>query len=312
MTTTATPAKTAKQEPMPLLPGIPAMGEPVDVPLTDLPPDTALHSDPPTAPFLDNVKNLGILQPIQLVRSSRGPFKYTVAAGRRRIKAARATGMESIPALVFPEGWVRPSLLAIAENEQRSANDLSDLMAIEEMRAEGFTDDQIRDAIGMSKQRFDSIIVLQRLLPELRQGMEAGKFIIGLGRAIATLPNEEQTKLLPSLRAGSLDYKGYKKVYDDYQAAKKATATGAVPGAAALPGMPAVPEPAPAAVAIAPSAPAPAAPPPPRWANTTLVWQERVKVLVTDEVRSLIPVGETDVLKLISELERMLELALQN
>ena len=233
--TTTTTAPTTRQEPMPLLPGIPAMGEPIDVQLTDLPPNAMLHSDPPTALFLDNVKNLGILQPIQLVRTSKGPYKYVVAAGRRRIKAARATGMESIPALAFPEGWVRPALLAIAENEQRSANDLSDLMAIEEMRTEHFSDEQIRDAIGMSKQRFDSIIVLQRLLPVLREGMEAGAFIIGLGRAIATLPVEEQEKLLPAFRAGSLDFKTYKKVYDDYQAVKKATAAaaGAVPGAAA-------------------------------------------------------------------------------
>ncbi|MEI8165795.1 MAG: ParB/RepB/Spo0J family partition protein, partial [Chloroflexales bacterium] len=151
---TAPPASsTAQQNVMPLLPGIPAMGEPVDVPLSQLPPDRELHSDPPSVQFLDSVKNLGILQPIQLIR--KGASGYTVAAGRRRIKAARATGMESVPALVFPEGWVRASVLAMAENEQRSANDLSDLQAIEAQRAEGFTDEQIRDAIGMSKQRFD-------------------------------------------------------------------------------------------------------------------------------------------------------------
>ncbi len=300
MATTPTPT----QEPMPLLPGIPALGEPTDVPLTDLPPDTKLHSDPPSAAFLDTIKNLGVLQPISLIRCARGPYPYTVAAGRRRIKAARATGMETIPAIIFPEGWVRPSLLAIAENEQRSTNDLSDLLAIESMRAEGFTDTQIRDAVGMSKQRFDSIIVLQRLMPDLRTGMEDGRFIIGLGRAIATLPPEEQAKLLAPLRAGSLDYKTYRKVYDAHQAAKKAAASGATPGAQSLPGVPA-PTPA-SATAVPATPPAPA----PRWANTGLVWQERVKVLVTDEVKALIPPGETDLLKLLSEVERMLELAL--
>jgi len=290
---TPTPAPSAAQQPMPLLPGIPAMGEPTDVLLTDLPPDTSLHSDPPTALFLDNVKNLGVIQPIQLLRCARGPFPYTVAAGRRRIKAARATGMESIPAIIYPEGWVRSSLLSIAENEQRSTNDLSDLMAIESMRAEGFTDVQIRDAVGMSKHRFDSIIVLQRLIPELRQAMEAGAFVIGLGRSMATLPVEEQTKLIPALQT-KLDFKTYKRVYDAYQLAKKAASAGAVPGASALPGVP------------TPAAAAPA----PRWANPTLPWQERAKVLLTDEVRAMIPAAEIDVLKLVAELERLLEFAL--
>jgi len=297
---TATAPTTAKQETMPLLPGIPAMGEPVDMLLTDLPPDSALHSDPPSVQFLDSVKNLGVLQAIQVVRTSRGPYTVTVAAGRRRIKAARATGMDTIPALVFPEGWVRPSVLAMAENEQRSSNDLSDLMAIESMRGEGFTDDQIRDAIGMSKQRLDSIVVLQKLLPDLRAGMEEGKFIIGLGRAIATLPVPEQEKLLPPLRAGSLDYKAYKKVYDDHLAAKKAAATGAVPGATTLPGVPAA------------TPAAPVAPPPARWADTALPWQQRVKHLVVDELRTIIPGAEQDVLKLVAQLEQLLDLALAN
>lgn len=296
---TATP--TAKQETMPLLPGIPAMGEPIDIPLKDLPPDSALHSDPPSATFLDSVKNLGILQAIQVIRSTKGPYPYVLAAGRRRVKAARATGMDTIPGIVFPEGWVRPSVLAMAENEQRSSNDLSDLMAIESMRAEGFTDDQIRDSIGMSKPRFDSIVIMQKLLPVLRTGMEEGKFIIGLGRAIAALPPAEQEKLLPAFRAGSLDYKAYRKVWDEYQAAKKAAATGAVPGAATLPG-----------VAAPPAAAPTAAVPPPKWANTTLSWQERVKTLVSDEARAMVPDTELDVLKLLAELERLLELALTN
>jgi hypothetical protein len=191
----------------------------------------------------------------------------------------------------------------MAENEQRSANDLSDLMAIEEQRAEGFTDEQIRDAIGMSKQRFDSIVILQKLLPELRKGMEESKFIIGLGRAIAPLPTTEQEKLLPAFRAGSLDYKTYKKVWDDYQAAKKAASTGAVPGAQTLPGVPApTPAAAPAAAAL---------PPQPKWADTALPWQERAKTLLTDELRAIIPAGEADTLKLLAKLERLLELALQ-
>ncbi|RRR76465.1 MAG: ParB/RepB/Spo0J family partition protein [Candidatus Viridilinea halotolerans] len=292
---------------MPLLPGIPAMGESLDVALSDLPPDTQLHSDPPSALFLDSVKNLGILQPIQLIRTSRGASPYIVAAGRRRIKAARATGMESIPAIVFPEGWVRPAVLAIAENEQRSTNDLSDLLAIESMRQEGFTDEQIRDSIGMGKPRFESIVVMQKLLPELRAALEQGKISIGLSRAIAPLPSAEQQKLLPALRAGSLDYKTYRKVYDEYQAAKKAAGGGtALPGVATT---------APAATAATPPAasnPAPApAPAPATWANTALPWQERAKLLLHEELRAIVPDTEADTLKLIAQLERLLDRALE-
>lgn len=298
-------SSTTPQTVMPLLPGIPAMGEALDVLLTDLPPDPQLHSDPPSAVFLDSVKNLGILQPIQLIRTSRGAHPYVVAAGRRRIKAARATGMESIPAIVFPEGWVRPAVLAIAENEQRSTNDLSDLLAIESMRQEGFTDEQIRDSIGMGKPRFDSIMALQKLLPALRTAMEQGKISLGLSKAIALLPNAEQEKLLPALRAGSLDYKTYRKVYDEYQAAKKAASSGT-----ALPGVPATtsaPPPPPPPPTSSPAAASPQA----TWANPALPWQERAKLLLHEELRTIVPDSEADTLKLIAQLERLLDRALE-
>jgi|GEM_PF-5591341 RecA/RadA recombinase len=31
-----------------------------------------------------------------------------------------------------------------------------------------------------------------------------------------------------------------------------------------------------------------------QWANPTVSWQERAKVLLTDEVRAMIPAAETD------------------
>jgi ParB family chromosome partitioning protein len=60
----------------------------------------------------------GVLQPILVRTSTRGGFE--LIAGERRLRAAKAAGLTSIPALVKEVGEDDSLVLAIVENIQRS------------------------------------------------------------------------------------------------------------------------------------------------------------------------------------------------
>lgn len=131
-----------------LLPAEPA--EPVEavLMLTALPADDAMPGDPPDEAFVGLVRQLGILQPIGVIQRQSG--MYDVAFGRRRIKAARACGMESIPARVWPATWTAIEVLTLVENSARKPNAASDYRSIMELVNRGYTDKQIALAMGVT------------------------------------------------------------------------------------------------------------------------------------------------------------------
>lgn len=77
--------------------------------LTELPED--LMGPEPEPEFIESVRKFGILQPIGLVEGD----PYQVAFGRRRLRAARALELISIPALIYPQGWTPASVLTLIE-----------------------------------------------------------------------------------------------------------------------------------------------------------------------------------------------------
>jgi len=100
-----------------------------------------------------SIKSTGVLQPV-LVRQM-GSDGYQLVAGERRLRAARAAGLERIPALVREVSEREMLELALVENVQRE-----DLNPIDEANAYralvekvGLTHDQISERVGSSAPR---------------------------------------------------------------------------------------------------------------------------------------------------------------
>ncbi len=74
----------------------------IGIPLDTLPSNEELSSQDPDAGLVASVRDLGILEPILVTQQWDGSFK--VAAGVRRIKAARAVGHRIIVARVLEDG----------------------------------------------------------------------------------------------------------------------------------------------------------------------------------------------------------------
>jgi ParB/RepB/Spo0J family partition protein len=158
--------------------------------LTELPED--LMGSEPDPEFVESVRKFGILQPIGLVEDGK---TYQVAFGRRRIRAARAIGLISIPAQIYPQGWTPASVLTLIENKHRKDNLPAQLDAISTLRLSA-TSEEICIAVGMTQPELaQAIKMLDALVPELRDAMRDGRIKATTAKQAAKLPIEQQQEL---------------------------------------------------------------------------------------------------------------------
>jgi ParB/RepB/Spo0J family partition protein len=163
-----------------------------DVPLTELPGDEQLPGEAPDRAFVESVERFGVLQPVVLLKAAKG---YEVAAGRRRVKAARAAGLMKIPARVYPPEWALSAVLAIVENEQRTSNVYVDLLSIEALMEAGAGEDDVVRATGMSKHTIRSRLRLARLIDPLRTALGDHQISVSTAEAAARRTVPEQHRL---------------------------------------------------------------------------------------------------------------------
>lgn len=172
----------------------PGQVEDIKIRLDELP--TWLPGPNPTPEFSKTVLDNGVISPISL-RKVNGAWE--VLDGKRRVKAARAIGLEVIPARVFTNGFYS-EVLSLVLNAQRSANPAFEYEAIQALLEKGATEQLIVSATGMDVGTIRKRLKLASLLPDLFLALQAGRINYPLADRIATLPVSEQTELLEIYR----------------------------------------------------------------------------------------------------------------
>jgi ParB family chromosome partitioning protein len=132
----------------------------------------------------ESIRVRGVLQPI-IVRPLPGG-RYELAAGERRLRAARTAELGTIPAVVRDaDDWERLEI-ALAENMARV-----DLNPVEEARAcamladdLGLTKGEVGRRVGRSRASISNLIRLLELPEEVLELIESGELSEGHGRAI--------------------------------------------------------------------------------------------------------------------------------
>jgi len=179
-----------------LIPTEQAEPEHRDLQLDFLPPDEELLSDPPSPELIRSIREFGVLQPIIVLDK---PGAWVVAAGRRRIKAARAAGLQFIPALIYPQDWALHEVLTLVENGLRSNNRQVDVEALEGLVLRGASLADIRRATGMPVGTIKSRLKLLKLIPALRKALREGKLRESAATRAARLSPEQQQRLADDL-----------------------------------------------------------------------------------------------------------------
>jgi ParB family chromosome partitioning protein len=138
----------------------------------------------------ESIRRHGLLQPL-LVSAEPGGDGYVLIAGQRRLEAARAAGLRSVPVIVRQAGEQQRLELALIENLQRS--DLQPLEAAEGYRqlAEDFdlSHDEIASRVGKSRSAVSNTLRLLKLAAAAKAALGQGRISEGHARALLALPD---------------------------------------------------------------------------------------------------------------------------
>ena len=140
----------------------------------------------------NSIRAQGLMQPI-VVRPIGGE-RYEIIAGERRWRAAQMAGLGEIAVIVRDVPDEAAIAMALIENIQREdLNAIEEAVALQRLQQEfGLTHEQIAEAVGKSRTTVTNIMRLLGLAPEVRDHLEARRLEMGHGRALLTLPPEQQ------------------------------------------------------------------------------------------------------------------------
>lgn len=159
--------------------------------------EIALNFPLPPVPdgFVESIRMHGVLEPILLrfVPESETPNSiysnlYQIVAGRRRYAAAFKLEMASIPAIVFEVGASVASIQTLVENAQRERNPVSEYKAVRSLVSEGYTLEQISEAVGKTKGEIEQLLKLAILPESVMTGVEQGNISLGTAKKLTGMP----------------------------------------------------------------------------------------------------------------------------
>lgn len=175
-----------------LLPSSPLTTETASVEVGNV--SASAYGAAPSPELVASVAAVGILVPILVQATASGPFR--LLAGRRRLQAAKAAGMDRIPAVIVPADAENTEALTLKENMTRRPNPVTEYLAIKSLLDRGFTSGEITTGLGIKKAILDQRLRLSALIPDLFSLLETGKIGASVGEAAAKLPESAQQALL--------------------------------------------------------------------------------------------------------------------
>ena len=138
-----------------------------------------------------SIAAFGVLVPVIVRERGEG---YELIAGERRVRAAQAAGLETVPAIVRASGDRESLEVAIIENLQRENLDaLEEAMGFQHlMEMYSFTQEQVAERVGKSRPAIANAVRLLSLPDTIKQYVRDGKLSAGHARALLALPVERR------------------------------------------------------------------------------------------------------------------------
>jgi ParB family chromosome partitioning protein len=149
----------------------------------------------PLQELTTSIEAVGVLQPI-VVRPSGG--RYQIVMGERRARAARAAGLERIPAIVRTTEDDQMLRDALLENVHREdLNPLEEAAAYEQLLLDfGITQEELAARLGRSRPVIANAMRLLRLPGSVQRRIAARTLSAGHARAVASLEDPVQQERL--------------------------------------------------------------------------------------------------------------------
>ena len=163
--------------------------------------------------LVHSIREVGLRQPV-IVRP-RGPNSYELIMGERRLRATKAAGLDTIPAIVretADEDMLRDALL---ENLHRSQlNPLEEAAAYQQLLDDfGCTHEELAERIGRSRPQISNTLRLLRLSPAVQRRVAAGVLSAGHARALVSVSSPEiQDRLAQRVVAEGLSVRALEEI----------------------------------------------------------------------------------------------------
>lgn len=155
--------------------------------------------------LVESIRAHGVLQPI--VVRTKGGGRYELVAGERRLRAATAAGLKTIPAVVRALTDEQSLEVALIENIQREdINPVDAAVAYSRLVNDfGLTQEDIAFGLSKSRSAVANTLRLLQLPEEVREHVKAGRISEGHARAILSVEGENrQCELCRKILLGGL------------------------------------------------------------------------------------------------------------
>ncbi len=146
------------------------------------------------AELSESIKMYGIIQPLLVTQEvgHDGRTVYQLIAGERRLRAAKAAGLERVPVTIRQTTPQELLEIAIVENVQRAdLNPIEEAIAYQRLMEEfGLTQREVAERVGKSRTAVANTLRLTELPADVRASITNGEISEGHGRALLGLPTE--------------------------------------------------------------------------------------------------------------------------
>src|SRR5512134_197953 len=178
-----------------LIPGAPEAGEAgaglLEVPVNAVGPNPkqprTRFDDEAIASLAASIREVGILQPIVVRRAGDG--RYEVIAGERRLRAAKAAGLATVPVVLRDSEDSELLREALIENIHREdLNPIEQAEAFRQLLEElGLKQEELADRVGVSRSHIANTIRLLGLPLDVQQLLTDERLTAGHARALLAL-----------------------------------------------------------------------------------------------------------------------------
>ncbi len=155
----------------------------------------------------ESIKRYGIIQPL-VVSPGNASGDYLLVAGERRLRAAQAAGLESVPAIVRTAKELEQLEIALVENVQRVDLDpIEQAVSIQRLHDQfniSYSDTAKR--LGKAETTINNVVRLLQLPEAARQALQEARITEGHARAILSLKDfpDKQQELLAMIEQQGL------------------------------------------------------------------------------------------------------------
>ena len=178
------------------------------------------------AELAQSIKELGIIQPITVVKKEGNSFQ--LISGERRFRASKIAGLTAIPAYVRIANDQEMLEMALVENIQRKDLDpievaLSYQLLIDEIK---LTQEELSKRVGKKRSTVTNYLRLLKLNPIIQTGMRDGFISMGHGRALINIEDAAiQFAIYKKILDGKLSVRETEKLVKEAKNPSVTTAT---------------------------------------------------------------------------------------